>query len=275
MDGLMPIQTRFKEMKTPVKFGAHEVLEVSEILTEKMCMINHLALYEQEAQDEQLRSMIRRQMDAAIQAYDQMVAYTHDFSARQGMQQPYPQPDANLERLKYGLRNPQQVVPQRTGRFNDMMIQTSLLTMHKMSAVSHIHRGAEVADPSLRQMFLNGAIACYNQAYEVFLYMNQQGMYQMPTLQETTAKTLLNTYQPMGQGGMMQGEMGHGGMMQGEMGHGGMMQGEMGHGGMMQGDMASMGQMTGQQMRAGSYPGTGRTGSAMHTGAMNGHYMNQ
>lgn len=182
-----------------MKFGAHEVMEASEILNEKTNMINHLAMYEQETQDEQLRAMIRRQLDAAVASYDQMVAYTHDFSAAQGLQPPVPQPDINVERIKYGLRNPQPTAPMRTGRFTDQAIQHALLCAHKASAASHIQRGLEVADPNLRQMFLNGAISCFNQAYETFLYMNQQGTYQVPTMQDHTAKTYLHTYQPLGQ----------------------------------------------------------------------------
>jgi len=186
-----------------MKFGAHEVLEVSETLTEKMNMINHLALYEQEAEDEQLRSMIRRHLDTAIQGYDLMVAYTHDYSARQGLQPPYPQPDAQVERIKYGLRNPQPVAPRRTGRFTDEMIATALLSLHKASAVAHIQRGLEAADPSLRQMFVNGAVTCFNQAYEVFLYRNQRVTYQVPTMQDHTAKTMLHAYQPLNNPGIL------------------------------------------------------------------------
>jgi spore coat protein CotF len=180
-----------------MKFGAHEVLEASEILTEKTNLINHLALYEQEAQDDQLRSMIRRQLDAAMQAYDVLVAYTHDASARQGMISPTQQPEPSIENIKYGLRNPQPYAPQRTGKFNDVMIQKALLNWHKASASSHIQRGLEVSDPNLRQMFLNGAITCFNQAYETFLFMNQQGTYQVPSLDNHTAKTYLHTFQPM------------------------------------------------------------------------------
>jgi spore coat protein CotF len=246
-------------MKTPVKFGAHEVMEASEILTEKMNLINHLALYEQEAQDEQLRSMIRRHMDTAISAYDQMVAYTHDFSARHGMSQPYPQPDADLERLKYGLRNPQPIAPQRTGRFNDMMIQSAMLILHKASAISHTQRGMEMTDPNVRQMCLNGAITCYNQAYETFLLMNQQGSYQVPTIHDHTAKTVLHAYQPIhAQPGIMQDEMGAMGAM---------------------GARASMGQMNNQMMQQGpsgrGQSMSGMTPNPMNMPQMNGHYVNQ
>lgn len=246
-----------KELTSKVKFGAHEVMEVSEILGEKVNMINHMALYEQEAQNEQLRSMIRRQMDTAIQTYDQMVAYTHDFSARQGMQPPYAQPDANMERIKYGLRHPQPVAPQRSGRFNDEMICTALLTMHKASATCHIQRGLGVTDPTLRQMFVNGAITCYNQAYEVFLMMNQQGTYQVPTLHDHTAKTMLHAYQPMNNPGLMMEEGMAGAQMQSgagmgmQAGMGAGMQGMQGQGQGMQGMQGMQGGMN--RMQPGQY----------------------
>jgi spore coat protein CotF len=182
-----------------MKFGAHEVLEASEILTEKMNLINHLAFYEQEAQDDRLRSMIRNHMESAIAAYDTMVAYTHDYSASRGMPSPYSQPSASVERIKYGLRNPQPMMPMRTGHFDDSAIQRALLSCHKASAACHLQRGLEVSDPNLRQMFLNGAITCYNQAYEVFLFMNEQGTYQVPSMDNHTAKTQLHAFQPMHQ----------------------------------------------------------------------------
>jgi len=261
---------------TPVKFGAHEVMEVSEILSEKLNMINHMALYEQEAQDEQLRSTIRRQMDAAIAAYDQMVAYTHDYSARQGMQPPYPQPNSSLERVKYGLRNPQPMAPQRTGRFDDNMISIALLTVHKASATFHIQRGLEVTDPSLRTMFLNGAITCYNQAYEIFLLMNQQGTYQVPTIHDHTAKTMLHSFLPMNNQSLMAEEGMSAAQMQGMQGMQGAMQGMQG----MQAGAPSQGQrMQGQGAQAGMYAsganGAGAGNQALQTPHMNGHYMNQ
>ncbi|TLS54316.1 spore coat protein [Paenibacillus antri] len=252
-----------------MKFGAHEVMEVSEILSEKMNLINHMALYEQEAQDEQLRSMIRRQMDMAIAAYDNMVAYTHDFSARQGMPAPFAQPDANMERLKYGLRNPQPVAPQRTGRFNDTMIASALLAAHKASATCHIQRGLEVTDPTLRQMFMNGAITCFNQAYETFLFMNQQGTYQVPTIHDHTAKTMLHSFLPMNNQGLMMEEGMAGQMQSGMPAYGG--QAAQGAQGGMQGQMQQR-MNSNQAMQAGQ---AGMSPNAMNMPQMTGHYMNQ
>jgi len=246
-------------------FGAHEVLETSEMLSEKINMINHLALYENEAQDGQLRAMIRRHLGTAIQAYDTMVAYTHDYSASRGMPSPYPQPDANVEQIKYGLRQPQPMMPQPSGRFTDASILVAVLAAHKASAVFHIQRGLEAADPNLREMYLNGAITCFNQAYETFLFMNGQGLYQVPTMHDHTAKTFLHSYQPMGAqaGEMMQGMQGSMQGMQSGM-HGGMQGAAHGMQGSMQGMQGSMQGMQGsmQGMQGAMHGGQG----SMHGG---------
>ncbi|HWI54165.1 MAG TPA: spore coat protein, partial [Desulfobacteria bacterium] len=51
------------------------------------------------------------------------------------------------------------------------------------------------ADQNLRSMMTNCAVSAINQAYELFQYMNQKGMYQIPTLNEQTTQTMMNTYQ--------------------------------------------------------------------------------
>jgi spore coat protein CotF len=48
-------------------------------------------------------------------------------------------------------------------------------------------------------MLVNGAVTCSNQAYEVFLFMNERGIYQVPRMNDQTAKTFLHTYQPASQ----------------------------------------------------------------------------
>lgn len=180
-------------------FGAHETMEVHELLNETINMINHFSLYEKEVRDQELGSMIQRQLRSAIQCYDRLVAYTHDYSAANQMVPPYESPQTQPNQIQYGLQNPQDQMPQMQGRLNDQQIASSMLLCHKNSAKNHIAHALECADPHIRQMMLDGAVSCTNQAYEVFLYMNRQGQYQVPTMQDHTAKTFLHTYQPMEQ----------------------------------------------------------------------------
>lgn len=186
-------------------FGAHETMEVHEILNEKINMINHLALYAEQAQNGQVRALVEHHMLAAVQSYDQMAAYTHDYKAAAGGPAGGYNPSGQTMRMgnisyqdiQYGLRQPAQVAPQTQGRFNDQQILCAVLSCHKNSAKNQMQASLECADPNVRQMMINGAIACANMAYETFLVMNQQGQYQVPTMTDHTAKTFLHTYQPM------------------------------------------------------------------------------
>ena len=182
-------------------FGAHETMEVHEILNEKINLINHFMLYAQQCQNQRLRQMIDHQMQTAIQSYNQLVAYTHDYAAaNQGMS-----PAGGMhtqvqpENIHYGLRNPAQQMPQQTASLNDTQIVRAMLSCHKASAKLHLNGALECADPNVREMLMNGAITCTRQAYDVFLMMNEQGLYQVPTINDQTAKTFLHSYQPMQQ----------------------------------------------------------------------------
>jgi spore coat protein CotF len=176
-------------------FGAHETMEVHEILNEKINLINHFALYMNICQDPELRSMIDRHLRTALDSYNQLVAYTHDYSAAQNLNQPYGMPDVNPQQVAYGLSNPPSVAPGTHGQLSDTQIASAVLCAHKNSAKNHMIASLEIADPNLRQMLVNGAVACSNQAYEVFLFMNERGIYQVPRMNDQTAKTFLHSYQ--------------------------------------------------------------------------------
>lgn len=187
-------------------YGAHETMEVHEMLNEKINLINHFSWYAQMCQDKQLRDMIDRHLWNATQSYDQLVMYTHDYGAAQHGPRVYGMPNVAPRHIQYGLHNPGQQMPQTQGRMNDQQIASSMLYLHKNSACNQMRASLECADPNIRQMLMNGAITCANQAYEVFLFMNHNGMYQVPTMNDHTAKTYLHSYQPMQEGmGAMSG----------------------------------------------------------------------
>lgn len=178
-------------------FGAAESIAVHEILGEKIYMIDHFSLYESQCQDPALRQMIQRHRQAAVDSYNQMVSYTHDYRSVQPVQARAYVP---VESIQYGLRNPSPEGPSmQTGAFSDKQIATAVLSAHKNSAKNHMGAALECADPNIRQMMINGSITCCNQGYETFMYMNQRTYYQVPTLNDHTAKTYLHHYQPTNQ----------------------------------------------------------------------------
>jgi spore coat protein CotF len=182
-------------------FGAAESIFAHEILTEKICMLDHFSLYAEQCQDLALKQMIMHHMQTAMGSYNEMVSYTHDYRGTPSRMAPM---NASPEAVQYGLNNPQPVSPTMQGnRMNDMQIATAVLLSHKNSAKNHMAAALECADPNVRQMMMNGSVTCCNQAYETFMYMNQRGVYQVPTLNDHTAKTFLHHYQPVQGNGMM------------------------------------------------------------------------
>lgn len=180
-------------------FGAHETMEAHEMLNEKINSINHFSFYIQSCQNQALRSMINRHMQIAIQGYDQLVSYTHDYNAANQHRQAMGMMNVQQGRIAYGLNNPPTMAPQPSGALSDPMIAMAVLLLHKNSAKNHMAASLECADSNVRQMLLDGAVTCSNLAYETFLFMNQSGIYQVPTLNDHTAKTFLHSYEPIQQ----------------------------------------------------------------------------
>jgi spore coat protein CotF len=180
-------------------FGAHETMETHEILMEKINCISHFNLYARQTKNPQLRDMIVRHQQEEIRSYNELVAYTHDYNEFR----PIP-PNTDIrgitpQQIQYGLNNPPPIGPEADASFNDREIGIAMLLSHKNGARNCTWASLECADPNLRRMMLNGAATCINQAYEVFLFMNQQGLYQVPTLNDHTAKTFMHSYQPAGE----------------------------------------------------------------------------
>lgn len=175
-------------------FGAHESMEVHEVLNEQICLIDHLAMYAEMCSDPALLELLHRHRTHALTHYNQLASYTHDYRAVVPIEVQFSQV-TTPRNIQYGLHNPAPVGPTGLDQFYDAQIARSLLLSHKNSAKNQMNASLECADPYIRQMLLNGANACNYHAYEVFEYLNARGMYQVPTMSGHTAKTFLHTYQ--------------------------------------------------------------------------------
>jgi spore coat protein CotF len=177
-------------------FGAHETMEMHEVLMEKINAITHFNLYAKQAKNPQLQDMIMRHQQEEIMSYNEIVSFTR------GNSHFNPIPPNTLirgighQQIQYGLRNPPQFAPQSDADLSDNEIAIAMLLCHKNGARNCTWATLECADPNLRRTMLNSAATCTHQAYEVFLFMNEQGLYQVPTLNSQTAENFLQSYQP-------------------------------------------------------------------------------
>jgi spore coat protein CotF len=183
----------FRGKGAAARFGAHEVLEVHEVLTDAINGINQFQLYRPHVSDQQLQQILDRQVNFMVQEYNGMVNMLNQRGAQEAI--PYHAP--NVSSPKYGLNNPSPESPNGDKhQMNDRDVASGMLCCAKSSANLKMKASLECADPEIRRAMTQGAINCSEMAYETWGYMNQKGYYQVPTLKETTTNTVLNTYQP-------------------------------------------------------------------------------
>ncbi|NIK68634.1 MULTISPECIES: spore coat protein [unclassified Paenibacillus] len=173
--------------------GAHETMEIHEILTSAINGINHFQLYRSMVTDQQLSQILDRHAQMMMSEYQTAVQSLN----QQGSGQMTPYRTMENQTPKYGLDHPAPQSPNLTGStFDDRAIATAMLLCHKNSAAKKMMAALECADPQVRRMLQQGSVNCAEQAYEVWQYMNRMGYYQVPTMKEETTNTILQTYQP-------------------------------------------------------------------------------
>ena len=176
--------------------GAHEVMELHEVLSDTVNAINTAQLYGEHARDPQLKSIMNKQLEFMTNEYNNLVNAMH----QQGFSEAIPyRADTNFSPT-YGLRNPSPQTPNASPtQIDDRDVSSALLSLHKTGASKRMTASLECANPQIRRMLIQGAINCADEAYDVWQFMNSRGYYQVPTMQQNTTNTMINSYQPMGQ----------------------------------------------------------------------------
>lgn len=174
-------------------FGAHETMEMHEVLCETINCINTFQLFQQHVTDPSLRQILDRQLDFLNNEYNNMVNTLHT----QGRSQAVPYRAQKGGTPKYGLRQPAPEAPNASvQQLDDRDIAACMLSSAKCSATTRMHAALECADPTLRNMLLQAAQNSAEMAYETWNFMNQKGYYQVPTMMPQTTQTMINVYQP-------------------------------------------------------------------------------
>jgi spore coat protein CotF len=183
------------------QYGAHETMEIHEVLTSAIDGINNFQLYRPHTQDPQLQQMLDHQLQFMMNEYNTMVQMLQMQGAGQAV--PYRAP-RNFNPT-YGLDNPSPQSPNTSlNQLDDRDVASGMLCVHKASAIRKMTGALETANPNLRQALQQGAMNCSEQAYEVWQFMNQKGYYQVPTMKEMTTNTVMNAYQTAGNMNQMQ-----------------------------------------------------------------------
>ena len=177
-------------------YGAHEVMEVHEVLTCAIDGINQMQMLRPLVRDQRLAQMLDHQLQFTLNEYNGMVQMIH----QQGMGQATPyRAVKNAAQPVYGLDHPERMTPNMSAnQMDDRDIASMLLGFHKSSAAKKMLAALECANPDIRRAMQQGAVNCSEQAYEVWQYMNKSGYYQVPTMKDVTTNTMMNLYETAG-----------------------------------------------------------------------------
>jgi spore coat protein CotF len=175
--------------------GAHEVMELHEILCDTITGINTIQLYNEHCKDAELKNIVSRQLDFMTNEYNNLV----NSIRQQGFQEAVPYRTNTDFSPTYGLRKPAPQTPNPSAReVDDQDVASALLMIHKCGASKRMMGALECSNPQLRRMLIQSAVNCADEAYEVWQFMNSRGFYQVPTMQQNTTDTIIQSYQPMG-----------------------------------------------------------------------------
>ncbi|QRG69202.1 spore coat protein [Brevibacillus choshinensis] len=178
-------------------YGAHEVIELHEVLNSAVDVINTAHLYVPYIRDPQLAQMVHHQLQFMQGEYNGLVFTIQGLGA--GELLPY-RPMRNHSAAMATVAQPQHghwTEPHYAAQMDDRDVASALLGMHKNGAKLKMAAALEAGHPQIRDLLLQGSVNCAKQAYEVWGYMQQRGYYTWAAMPDETNSELLRGYQPI------------------------------------------------------------------------------
>ncbi|MCP8967364.1 spore coat protein [Ectobacillus ponti] len=173
--------------------GGHETIDVSELLTDSITLIDQMLMQREYIQDPELREIVDRQYQFALQEYDGLVTA---FTMNQAPQPMRYQSSLPVQ-VQYGMQQmPTRKPLQTVNDITDQHISAHLLVGLKASAVEKSRICLEITNPVMRHAVANSIPNCIEMAYEMFLWQNKNGYYPVPQFAQQDMQMMMNSYAP-------------------------------------------------------------------------------
>lgn len=180
-------------MPLSMNHGAHEVLDVHEVLSASIGALNTFIFFRQHVQDQELLNILDRQYAFMLDEYNITAE-----CFKTGQDPSHPTRSYKMQMgndSKYGLTPGEPKKPmQSPTEINDGIISGFLLSCHKMVATGKTTAALEATNPVVRRVLQDSIPNCIEMAYELSLYQNKKGYYQIPQLSQADMQAMLNMY---------------------------------------------------------------------------------
>ncbi|MBN8211003.1 spore coat protein [Bacillus sp. NTK071] len=178
--------------------GGHELFDAHEIIDGMISILDHYQLYEQHVKDDELREILQRQYSFVTTMYDTVV---HSFQTGQDPMIPTQQYRMKqTNHVVYGMKPSEPRSPnQSVNELSDQGVSSYMLGQTKSLASLLTMTALEMTNPVLRRVVADSVPNFIEQSYEIFLYQNKHGYYQVPQLSEQDMGVMLQSYIPVQQ----------------------------------------------------------------------------
>lgn len=182
-------------MASRVTNGGHELLDADEAIGTVISALEQFVLYEQHAQDQELLAIIQKQKAYISQMYNTIIDTLQSGHDPQTPTQTYQM--ANVSNVTYGLQPAQPKSPAQTvSEINDECISTYMMNNVKLIATSFTTTALETTNPVLRRIFADSIPNVIELGYEIFLYQNRNGYYDVALLEQQEMQMIKTGFSP-------------------------------------------------------------------------------
>lgn len=183
--------------------GGHELFDAHEVIAGIISMLDHYQLYEQHVKDDELKEMLQRQSSFVTTMYNTIVQSFQTGQDPLIPTQKYEMTQSN--EVVYGIKPGIPKKPnQSVNELSDKGLSAYMLSQTKSLASLLTMTALEMTNPVLRRVVADSVPNFIEQSYEIFLYQNKHGYYQVPQLSAQDMNAMLQSYIPVQQQGTLQ-----------------------------------------------------------------------
>lgn len=175
--------------------GGHEVFDVHEVLAGAINTLNTYTMLSQHVKDPELRDILLRQKQFMSEEYNITLECFRTGQDPSKPTQSYKMSQDND--FTYGMKPSQPKKPMLSAtEICDQSISLSMLNAVKSGAVTKTTAALESTNPVVRRVLADSLPNCIEMAYEISIYQNKNGFYQVPQLPQQDMQQMLNGYAP-------------------------------------------------------------------------------
>ncbi|GGD21680.1 spore coat protein [Pontibacillus salipaludis] len=173
--------------------GGHELFDAHEVIASVISLMDQYQMYEQHIQDQRLKDILNRQYTFIETMYNTIVESFTTGNKPSVSTQVYKMEEDHT--TVYGLKPGQPKKPnQSVQELSDKGLSAYMLGQTKSLATLFSMTALEMTNPVLRRVIADSVPNLIEMSYEIFLYQNKHGYYQVPQLAPQDMNQMLQSY---------------------------------------------------------------------------------